>query len=101
MTLKKSLKDFSDRELLELMLFNQVQFERRLDRIDIYLNKRSDRENDELNQTHDYMLAAHNQDGRKEGYSFRNNFKELFDKSSDIKSQVEQLLKETDSEISW
>ena len=98
---KTSLASFSDRELLEFMLLNQVQFERRLDRIETYLTKQSQKEAELIGETNDYYTAAHNQDGRREGYSLATNFKELIDTSHSAKLSINEMLKREDSEISW
>ncbi len=94
MELKKSLSSFNDRELLELILLNQVQFERRLDRIEIHLEK-------SYEKVSEYINAPYNQDGRQDGHSFANTFKELLEKSNSAKSLINSMLKTDDSEISW
>jgi len=95
----KSLASFTDRQLLELLILNQVQFERRLDRIEIYLSKESGKEAEIKGVTNDYWTAPYNQDGRQEGHTFANTFKELFESSRSAKSLINNLMKDEDSDF--
>jgi len=101
MELKKSLSKFTDRELLELMLCNQVQLERRIDRVENYLHKQADKEAQSSGLKNEYHTAPHDQDGRKNNYTYAQNFKELIEQARKTKDQINQLLKKEDSEISW
>lgn len=94
MELKKSLAAFSDRELLEIVLLNQVQFERRLERIELHLQK-------SYNRVSEYINASGNLDGRQEGYTYSKAFEELVTKSHSAKSLINEYLKKEDSEINW
>lgn len=96
MELKKSLSAFADRELLELILLNQVQFDRRLERIELHIENRyyKDKESE-------YILAPNKLDGRQDGYSNAKTFEELVTKANSAKSLINQLLKDENSEISW
>ena len=78
MTTKRSISDFSDRELLEIILFNQVQSERRLDRIEDYLRKQSSLYYSE-NGTHS---------------SFSGNFETLIQRVKEVREQANDYLKQ-------
>jgi hypothetical protein len=94
MELKKSLSSFSDRDLLELILLNQVQFDRRLERMELHIQK-------SYEKVSEYNNAPYNLDGRQDGYSYSKTFEELVTKSSSAKSLINQLLKDENCEISW
>lgn len=94
MELKKSLASFTDRELLELILLNQVQFDRRLERMELHFKKSYDKPSE-------YVNAPHNLDGRQDGYSYAKTFEELVTASGSAKQLIDKLLKDENSEISW
>ena len=96
MELKKSLSAFTEKELLELILLNQVQFDRRLERIELHIQNRYYKDNES-----EYTLAPSKLDGRQEGNSASKTFEELINKASSTKSLINQLLKNENSEISW
>ena len=93
MELKKTLSDFSDRDLLELILLNQVHFDRRLERMETHFRKSYD--------TGEYDTAPYKLDGRQNGYSASRTFEELVRKSQSTKNMINQFLKEDNAEISW
>ncbi len=101
MELKKSLSSFNDRELLEIILLNQVYAERRLDRMEVYFHKISGKEAELNGVTNDYYTDPHELDGRREGFSMAENFKELMDKAYSARLSINNLLKDESSEISW
>ena len=91
---KRSLKAFSERELLEIILLNQVQFDRRLERIELHLKKSYEKESE-------YNNAPHKIDGRQEGYSFSKTFEELISKSHSARTLINEYLNDKNSEMSW
>lgn len=94
MELKKSLSAFTDRQILELILFNQVQLEHKLEKMEKQLEKSAD-------SISEYHNAPSKDDGRDGNYTFVKAFKELTDKSHDIKHSVDTMLKNEDHEIKW
>jgi len=95
MELKKSLSAFSDRNLLEIILLNQVSFERRLERIETHIEKSYGRNNAE------YTTAPSKKDGRQDGYTLAKNFEELIMQGREAKITINQYLNRNDSEIGW
>jgi hypothetical protein len=80
--------------LLELILFNQVQFEIRLEKMEIQFEQMATSKSD-------YHNAPSKLDGREGNYTFVKAFKELTNKSHDIKHSVDTMLKTNEHEISW
>ena len=92
----KKKSAFTDRELLETILINHIQFERRLDRIEIYLGKVAMKD-DSLNKKNYNYWAD---DGREGFHTDIDTFKELLSKAIDIKEEIKEILEIEDSEMS-
>jgi len=87
MNIEEKIKSFNDRQLLELILTNQIVIERKLERMDIFLQELFN------NKIHNIDFTSSNENGEKRQYltigNYRDdgkNFEDLLEENISIKN---------------
>jgi hypothetical protein len=93
----KHISEIPDRTILELILLNQVQLERRIDRMDIFLKKFSEKYFP--GEKSDYISAPIEQDGRTNPHPISDTFKEMTDYAFNNKGIIDRELQKGNPEF--
>jgi hypothetical protein len=94
----KHISEIPDRTILELILLNQVQLERRIDRMDIFLRKFSGQYFPDEKLV-DYDRAPIEQDGRTNPHPISDTFKEMTDTAFKNKGIIDMELQKGNPEF--